>query len=52
MKGTVTPKRSRRKRLTMPLRPRICWKATAPTKGGMTSGRSPRVVNSERPGKL
>ena len=45
MNGMVTPKRSRRKRLTVPLRPRICWKATAPTRAG-----SPAAARPARPG--
>ena len=34
----------------MPLRPRICWNATAPTKGGTTSGSSPSTVD-QRPAR-
>ena len=38
MNGIVKPACACSSRFTAPLRPRICWKATAPTKGGMTSG--------------
>ena len=51
MKGTVNPSCSSSSRFTVPLRPRICWKAIAPTKGGITSGNTASVPSTARPGK-
>ena len=36
--------------IAVPLRPRICWNATAPTKGGTTNGKTASTVMSIRPG--
>ena len=43
MIGSVKPKASFSSRLTVPERPKISCKATAPTKGGMISGSTPSV---------
>src|SRR3972149_1254198 len=48
MRGVPTGWRSHR--FTIPLRPRICWKATAPTKGGITRGSMPSVWRTAFPG--
>ena len=49
MKGTLKPSHSSSRRLTLPLRPKSSCIATAPTKGGMMSGRKPSVWTSAAP---
>ena len=49
MKGTVVSNQRINNKLTMPLRPRINCKATAPTKGGMTSGSVAAVWSKSLP---
>ena len=47
MKAILKPNQSSSNRLTLPLRPKNSCIATAPTKGGMISGRNPSVwINS------
>ena len=43
MNGTLKPNQSSSSRLIVPLRPKMSCIATAPTKGGMTSGMKPSV---------
>ena len=43
MMGSVKPNQSLSKRLSVPERPKISCSATAPTKGGMIKGKTPRV---------
>ena len=43
MKGTVKPSQLSSKRFTLPLRPKTSCMATAPTKGGMMRGITPRL---------
>ena len=43
MMGSVKPNQSLSSRLSVPERPKISCSATAPTKGGMISGKTPRV---------
>ena len=49
MKGILKPNQSSSSRLTVPLRPNSSCIATAPTKGGMISGRKPSVWISSAP---
>ena len=49
MMGIVKPSQSSSSRFTEPLRPKISCSATAPTKGGMISGSTPRVWISTAP---
>ena len=49
MNGIVKPNQSFSSRLTEPLRPKMSCIATAPTNGGMMSGRMPSVWMSSAP---
>jgi hypothetical protein len=49
MNGILKPNQSSSSRLTLPLRPKCSCIATAPTKGGMISGRNPSVWTSAAP---
>ncbi len=51
MNGIVKPNQSFSSRFTLPERPKISCMATAPTKGGMMSGSTPRVWISRAPRK-